>query len=215
MVISECISAYWNMDMCIGIIQIWKGDTCNINTYMSTMTLLTGQPWPVKQWRYYIIQTLLHELGIFQRVTTSLTTAEWRNRIWYSRGLVLQFSAIIKKVSKRTNDAIKKWHSFFPIIALKAINSVLNHVTSYQSTRYLFSQVLLFSDELSNKRPSVSEVKSDDTGLKKMCLPPYLLSAYRYNAGIYASIVAYHARIAELNSSGATGDGTASASYKN
>ncbi|XP_078311027.1 uncharacterized protein LOC111137664 [Crassostrea virginica] len=70
-------------------------------------------------------------------------------------------------------------------------------------------------DELSNKRPSVSEVKSDDTGLKKMCLPPYLLSAYRYNAGIYASIVAYHARIAELNSSGATGDGTASASYKN
>lgn len=144
MVISECISAYWNLDMCIGIIQIWKGDTCNINTYMSTMTLLTGQPWPVKQWRYYILQTLLHELGIFQRVTTSLTTAEWRNRIWYSRGLVLQFSAIIKKVSKRTNDAIKKWHSFFPIIALKAINSVLNHVTSYQSTRYLFSQVLLF-----------------------------------------------------------------------
>lgn len=43
-----------------------------------------------------------------------------------------------------------------------------------------------------------------DSAVKKASPSPYLLSAYRYNAGIYASIVAYHARLSELNSASDT-----------
>ncbi|XP_062569234.1 T-box transcription factor TBX5-A-like [Saccostrea cucullata] len=34
---------------------------------------------------------------------------------------------------------------------------------------------------------------------KNVLMSPYILNAYRYNVGIYASIMAYHARLAELN----------------
>lgn len=43
-----------------------------------------------------------------------------------------------------------------------------------------------------------------ESAVKKVSLSPYLLSAYRYNAGIYASLVAYHARLSELNSASDT-----------
>ncbi|XP_061170536.1 T-box-containing protein TBX6L-like isoform X2 [Saccostrea echinata] len=50
------------------------------------------------------------------------------------------------------------------------------------------------SEELSSSLTFSSESTS-----KNVLMSPYLLNAYRYNVGIYASIMAYHARLAELN----------------
>lgn len=60
-----------------------------------------------------------------------------------------------------------------------------------------------FVDELKMTGNLVAEY-DQDSAVKKASPSPYLLSAYRYNAGIYASIVAYHARLSELNSASDT-----------
>lgn len=58
-------------------------------------------------------------------------------------------------------------------------------------------------DEIQMKGDFVTE-SDRESAVKKVSLSPYLLSAYRYNAGIYASLVAYHARLSELNSASDT-----------